>query len=73
MVIGAGIFANKLPAKFWREVKEIVSPKPALATPSHEDIFRKEESKLLAEAEAKYQRDTAALKKLLEERAKQAP
>ena len=73
VVIGAGIFATKLPAKFRREVKEIVSPKPALATPSHEDIFRKEESKLLAEAEAKYQRDTAALKKLLEERVKQAP
>lgn len=65
------IASGNLP-KIKRGLQELVSPKPIIIPADEEDIYRQAEAKIRSELEEKYERDVTALKKSLEESAKQS-
>ena len=70
-IIALGLVASGKLAKVKRGLEEIFSPKPAVVPVDHKDLYRKAEAQLRADLEAKYEREIVALKKSLEDAAKQ--
>ncbi|MES2657841.1 MAG: glycoside hydrolase family 75 protein [Verrucomicrobiota bacterium] len=71
-LFGIALVASGNLAKVKSALKDIFSPKPAaIASPDKQDIFRQAEAQIRAEAEERYDRDIAALKKKLEDAEKQ--
>ncbi len=75
VLVGGGIALcfTPFPAKVKRGLREILSPKPVVASPDRDDIYRQAESKIRAEVEEEYNRKVEELKKSLEEAAKKEP
>jgi hypothetical protein len=67
----AALLASGNLPKIKRGLQELISPRPVVVSPDKEDIYRQAEAKIRSELEEKYERDVAALKKTLEESAKQ--
>jgi hypothetical protein len=66
-----GLCFTGFPAKVKRGLKEIFSPKPQSTTVDTQDIYRQAEARIRTEMLEKYERDIAALRKSLEDAAKE--
>ena len=69
---GIGLCFTGFPGKVKRGLKEIFAPKPLVVAADSKDIYRQAEARIRAEVEEKYEREIAALKKSLDDAAKQS-
>lgn len=70
-LIGVGLVLVGNLGKVKRGLKEVFSPKPAIVSPDQKDIYRQAEARIRSEVEEEYESKIAALRKSLEDAAKQ--
>ena len=70
-LIAAGLVVVGNLGKVKRAMKEVFSPKPVVVAPDQKDIYRQAEARIRSEVEEEYEIKIAALKKSLEDAAKQ--